>query len=310
MVLQKFGKSWLCLDLCICICTEQSFLGFNTNKCDCLYLALEDSYYRLKNRALKILKTGQTVPENFRLNILANSLNEGLLEQLQNEIEKYPNTKLIIIDTLQKIRETPSKSDSMYGNDYKEIGKLESFADEHKICILAIHHLRKSKDTDVFNQISGSTGLTGAADTMITLEKTKDDKSKVLLSITGRDVELTEKVLMFNPVFFKWEVVCDNIEDMVEQIIYDTNPIIITIKALLERNPTGLKITASELLKEIFETTGSYPKQDKPNTLSREITENLQFQLLEYDGIHYEPPNKNGGSAGRIMYFSKPNIQV
>ena len=91
-----------------------------------------------------------------------------------------------------------------------------------------------------------------------------------------------------------------------EQLEYERNPIIITIKKLLEENPEGIKITASDLLIEIFNKTGNYPKQDKPNTLSREINSNLRFQLLEFDRIHYEPPNENGGSAGRKMYFSKP----
>lgn len=249
------------------------------------------------------------VPDNFHIAISCEPLNEGLIEELESYLKLYPNVKLIIIDTLQKVRGTQGRTESAYSHDYKEISKLKKFADEHELCILAIHHLRKVKDkTDPFNQISGSTGLTGSADTEIVLAKSNYQDSQALISITGRDVMETEKLLMFDIVSFKWGVVEDasDLNNIMKQYEYNNNPIIITIKKLLEKNPEGLKLTSSDLLIEIFNTTGNYPKQDKPNTLSREINSNLQFQLLKFDGIHYEPPNENGGSAGRIMYFSKP----
>lgn len=305
----KIGKSWLCLNLCISVASGQPFLGFETNKNDCAYFALEDSNNRLQDRISKVLGNKE-VPEGFYTCIYIEPLNEGLLEELEEQLKQHPSIKLIILDTFQKIRGNQGKTESAYSYDYKEVGKLKAFADSHKICILVIHHLKKGKDkTDVFNQISGSTGLTGAADTSIVLEKTDRTETQALLSITGRDVESTETLLIFDPLSFKWEVIGSGIDldKQVNKAIYETNPIIITIKKLLEEHNEGLKIKASDLLKKIFEITGNYPKQDKPQTLSREINNNLQFQLLEFDGIHYEKPNENGGSAGRIMYFSKPN---
>lgn len=300
----KVGKSWLCLDLGISIDNGKSFLGLKTNKCGCLYLALEDSYYRLQERAKKVLKAGDTIPKDFRLKLLASPLNEGLLEELQEELKENPNTKLIIIDTLQKIRGTLSKADTMYGYDYKEMTKIKSFADEHKICIVVIHHLKKGNEDDTFDKINGSTGLRGAADTTIILSKIKD-KKEVKFSIEGRDVESTEKLLLFNKETFKWEVVCSDLEALETRTdieIYNSNPTVIAIKKLLKENPTGIKITASDLLEKIFEITGTYPKEDKPNTLSREITSNLQHKLLKYDGIHYE-------HKARILFFSNPKVE-
>lgn len=305
----KIGKSWLCLDLCISVCTGQPFLEFETVKSDCLYLALEDSYNRLQDRLKKVLGN-KDIPKNFHLAINCEPLNEGLIEQLQQELEKNPNLRVIIIDTLQKVRGNQSKTESTYSYDYKEIGKLKAFADKNRICILAIHHLRKVKDrSDIFNQISGSTGLTGAADTSIVIDKTDNTKTSVIFAITGRDVESTEKLLSFDDLTFKWEVIGSNVDinELVDRSIYSINPIVTTINVLLKENPEGVKITASDLLKKIYEITGSYPKQDKPNSLSREINSNLQFDLLKYDGIHYEKANENGGSSGRLMYFSKPN---
>lgn len=301
----KIGKSWLCLDLCISVCSGQPFLEFETNQSECLYLALEDSYNRLQDRLKKVLGTNE-VPEGFHLAIYCEPLNEGLIEELQDQIKQHPNIKLIIIDTLQKVRGNQGKTESAYSYDYKEIGKLKHFADENELCILAIHHLRKGKDrSDPFNQISGSTGLTGAADTSIVLDKTEN--SNVLLAITGRDVESTEKLIQFDKIFFKWSVIGDasDFGNLLAEFEYNQNPIVMTIKKLLEDNQNVLKITASDLLEEIHNLTGNYPKQNRPNTLSREINNNLHFQLLHFDKIHYEAPNKNGGASGRIMFFSK-----
>ncbi|MBQ9298114.1 MAG: AAA family ATPase [Clostridia bacterium] len=298
----KVGKSWACLNLCIAICQGKSFLGFKTNKCDCLYLALEDSDRRIQNRVNKILK-GEPLPSGFYYSIKCSSLDTGLIDELESYMREKPNTKLIIIDTLQKIRGNQNRSDSYYSYDYKEIGKLKEFADKRKICILVIHHLRKMKDNDVFNQISGSTGLTGSADTMIVLSKS-ENTNEVELSITGRDVESVEKIIKFNTESFQWEVLY-NVEERTEEMLYKANPIAITIKKMVSVNPEGYKTTSNDLLKTIKEFTGTNPKQNTPQALTRYINTELQYLLLKYDNIHYTPPNKNGGSNGRKMFFTK-----
>ena len=63
--------------------------------------------------------------------------------------------------------------DAEYGDDYDDICALKSIADEKNISIMLVHHLRKTKDSDdPFNQISGSTGITGAVDTAYLLKRT------------------------------------------------------------------------------------------------------------------------------------------
>ena len=303
----KVGKSWLCLDLCNSICNEEQFLGFNTNKCDCSYFALEDSENRLQSRLKEITERKDTL-KNFHLQISCSPLDEGLLEELENHLKEFPNVKLIIIDTLQKVRETKSNGNNAYSQDYSEMTKIKSFADEHKICIVLIHHLKKGQEDDVFNKVNGSNGIIGAADTIIVLSKIKG-KKEVLFSIEGRDVEYNEKLLIFNKETLKWKVTCDDLEveeDKKDIDIYNGNPIVKTIKKLLEEKSEGLKIQSAELLKKIIETTGTKPKQETPNALTRHINEQLQYDLLAFDGIHYEAPSKYGGNSGRFMFFSKP----
>lgn len=308
----KLGKSWLSLDLAICIATGQDFLGNKTEQGDCLYLALEDSYHRLQSR-LNLILGDKKAPDNLFISTLSNGLENGLLEQLNDFITLHPNTRLIIIDTLQKVRGNIKFNESAYSNDYKEIGKLKAFADHHNIAILLVHHLRKAKDKDdVFNQISGTNGIAGAADTMMVLSKVNRSSEETMISITGRDVEYSEKLMIFDKECYRWKMLANQEELKQKQALslYNNDPVVITIKELLKDTPKGINITSTELLKNIQEITGVLPKQNTPAALSRYINTTLRYRLQKNDNIIYFPPPQNGGSGGRKLYFSMPSREL
>lgn len=308
----KKGKSWNCLYLGYSVSTGTNFLGFKSEKCDVLYLALEDSENRLQFRLKKVLGENE-MPDGFHLLTNFSTLDNGFLEDLEEELLDHPNIGLIIIDTFQKIRSPLSKSsDGGYGKDYIDVSNLKKFADSHKLSILIIHHFRKQKDEDIFNQISGSTGLIGAADTIIAVDNVKDSENNLKFYITGRDIESQEMTLKISDKeTCKWEVLYsefDNVETRTEEMLYNGNPIVISIKKMLSINPDGYKTTSSDLIKTVKQLTGTYPNQ-KVNTLTKYIKNDLQFKLMKYDGISYTPPNEDGGSAGRTMFFCKPKIE-
>lgn len=101
-------------------------------------------------------------------------------------MQEHKNTKLIIIDTLQEIREAQGETYS-YANDYELIGKLKRFADENVVCVLVVHHTRKQQADDKFDRISGTNGLLGAADGALILEKEKRTSNAATLDISSRD---------------------------------------------------------------------------------------------------------------------------
>lgn len=306
----KLGKSWLALDLCYCVSNGLPFLGLETTKSACLYLALEDSFNRLQDRMKKML-SDKDIPDNLYLATKCEPLNEGLNEELEQKLKEHPDIKLIVIDTLQKVRGSQSRNQSLYDYDYKEIGKLKNFADAHKICILAVHHLRKMRDnSDPFNNISGSTGITGAADTSMVLYKNNFKDMTANFVTQSRDFESIEKILSFD--HYKWNIVGDlgDFDKEIKELSYKTDPIVITINKLLDENPEGLEISSTELLKKIIEITRTRPRQKDAKSLTRHITSNLQYDLLEFDGIHYEAPSQNGGSSGRKMFFSRPKKDI
>ena len=123
--------------------------------------------------------------------------------QLENAIKQYPNTRLVVIDTLQKVRK--QSNDVNYSADYGDISTLKAFADKNKLAIILVHHLRKQDDSDVFNKISGTAGIMGSSDTTFILEKKSRDDSVATLYVTGRDVEYQTFTLRFEEC--RWNLI-------------------------------------------------------------------------------------------------------
>ena len=92
-----------------------------------------------------------------------------------------------MIDTFQRIRD--GDNESTYANDYREVVKVKALADNFKIAVLLIHHLRKAPDSDPFNMVSGSTGIIGVVDSIYILEKQKRIENGAILHVTGCDIE-------------------------------------------------------------------------------------------------------------------------
>lgn len=299
----KSGKSWYSLDLCVSVATGTKFLGHMTNKSGSLYLALEDSNCRLQERLKKVLN-GRTPPKDFAMSIKALDLEHGLLGQLEGFLKENPNTKLIVIDTFQKIRNAIKRGESAYTADYREAGQLKSFADLHKICIMLVHHTKKAKDlSDTFANVSGTMGLTGAADTMIVMSKENREDEETKLSLTGRDIEMQEYQMKFNKDCCRWHLLgtSDELEDRRIAEEYNKNPIILTIRQLLQQNQSGWTGSAGELISSSkeFDT----PIREIGQKIGKSI-EKLQDMLFQQDNIIYEPVKNGSGAKKHRFYFA------
>lgn len=196
----KIGKSWLVLDLAPCVSAGRPFWGYATRRCGVLYLALEDTLARIQGRMWDL---SDTASERLYFALNSRSIADGLVDQLDDFAEGHEGTGLVIVDTLQKVR-APSR-DSAYAADYGDVGALKGFADSHGLAVLAVHHTRKMGDADVFNTVSGTTGITGSADSTFVLTKQGRSSEYATLSLTGRDVEFQELKLRFNDCI--WEMI-------------------------------------------------------------------------------------------------------
>ncbi len=100
-----------------------------------------------------------------------------------------------------------------YGNDYAEMVKLKEFADKNKISVILVHHLRKQNDSDMLNMMSGTNGLSGAADTILILSKSKRNINNATLYYIGRDIEERKLELQFDKKECIWKLIFDSIEE-------------------------------------------------------------------------------------------------
>lgn len=297
----KVGKSWMAMQMCLAISRWKEFLDYASNQAGCLYLALEDGIFRLKDRLNKVLDGGKA-PSNFFLSIKANGLDGGLIKQLDEEFEEHPDIKLIIIDTLQKVRGSAKKDEIAYATDYRELGVLKEYADNKKICILLVHHLRKMADeNDVFNMISGSNGIMGVTDNIFIIYKKKRKDENAVLFMTGRDIRQQDIMVHFNETKYRWDMVgtAEEEERKRKKREYENNPIVKTVKDLIKQYPMGWKGTATDLIKAVYDVTGS-PCIYSTAALGKEIM-NIETQLY-YDGIEHSM--KRSGSS-RVHYFGK-----
>ena len=180
----KIGKSFLVAQIAYHVSTGQDLWGYKVHQGTVLYLALEDDFQRIQSRMFMMYGVNDT--DRLHFTTAAGKIGNGLDEQLENFVRKHPDTRLIIIDTMQKIREVGGEAYS-YASDYEIIGKLKEFADKHCICILTVHHTRKQPAGDSFEMISGTTGLLGCADGSLLMQKKKRTALEATIDVVGRD---------------------------------------------------------------------------------------------------------------------------
>ena len=276
----KVGKSFLVAQLAYHIATGQRLWDYEVKQSTVLYLALEDDHRRLQKRMNRMFGVDGTA--NLYFAITAKKLGEGLEDQLEEFINLHPDTRLIIIDTLQKIRQGNGDSYS-YANDYECVGNLKKFADQKEICLLIVHHTRKQQASDKFDMISGTTGILGCADGAFVLQKERRTDSSATLDIVGRDQCDQRLYLIRNQEKLLWDL------DHAETELWKSppDPIVLKIADFITDNNPEWNGNASELV-EILKLNIA------PNALTKKL--NIGAGTLENDyGIRYESSRTHDG---------------
>ena len=126
-----------------------------------------------------------------------------ILQEVEDHMAAHPGTRLVIVDTFQMVRE-PSR-ESAYAADYADLTPLKRLADGSGAAVVVVHHTRKMGDSDVFNTVSGTTGITGCADSTMVLSNVNRADGNATLSIAGRDREYMELKVRFRQC--RWDLV-------------------------------------------------------------------------------------------------------
>ena len=278
----KIGKSFLVAQFAHHVSTGQPIWEYEIKQPGAvLYLALEDDYQRLQERMARMF--GVESDGELFFAVSAKQVGNGLDEQLAFFIREHPNTRLVIVDTLQKVREMSGDAYS-YAGDYEIISRLKAFGEQHGVCVLIVHHTRKQPAGDSFETISGTTGLLGCADGAILMQKEKRTDNKASLDIVGRDQPDQKIYLIRDEVTLQW-----NFEKAERQLWKEPpDPILMAVAKLVTVKCPQWKGSATELAEALRLSI-------QPNALSKKLNVKAG-KLMQKFGIRYENNRSRTGS--------------
>jgi hypothetical protein len=240
----KIGKSWLTLDLSLAATADRFTLGtLKPAQGDVLYLALEDNNRRLKRRMAKLWpSTEARWPERLTFVTDWKRADQGGLDDIEDWCRSVADPVMVIIDTLEKFRPIQNGKSPAYTADYAAVTDLQKIAGRHRIAVVINHHDRKMEADDPFDTVSGTLGLTGAADTIIVLKR---HAGAVTLHARGRDIEEVETALQFERTTCRWTILGAAAE------VYISNERAAVLNVLAGAGEDGLAVS------EIMAATGS-----------------------------------------------------
>ena len=284
----KIGKSFLVAQLAYHVSTGQKLWAYDVRQGTVLYLALEDDFGRIQNRMFMMY--GVEDADKLHFATVAGKIGNGLNEQLENFMREHPDTKLIIIDTMQKIREAGGEAYS-YASDYEIIGKLKQFADKHCVCVLTVHHTRKQPAGDSFEMISGTTGLLGCADGSLLMQKKKRTDLDATIDVVGRDQQDQILYLKKDPETQIWQL------EKTENELHKEPPdrVLEAVSTLVSPNQREWTGSPSELAEATNVGMAA-------NTLTKYLNVKSGRLLDEYH-VSYENKAKHTGRQVKLTYM-------
>lgn len=200
----KTGKSFLVLFIAFMLSLAYPIFGYTTPEpVQGLYIAMEDNEARLHRRLKKFGIEGN---DNLVFVVKIEPGETGIV-QIDTYLEEHPQVKLIILDTFGYFFAQSTQSTSGFLDDYQKVRLFKDLAERRKIAIILVHHTRKMPDiNDEFNEVSGTTGITAAADAILLLRRARG-RNEAILSCTGRDFEDNRIILRPNFESGIWTVV-------------------------------------------------------------------------------------------------------
>lgn len=192
----KVGKSWLGLAFLLAVATGGQALGsIQVPKGRVLYLALEDGDRRMQDRC-RTLMCGEPLPARFCYITRVDPM--AVVATIIAFLERYPDTTLVVLDTLGKVMPPAMPNETTYQRDYRIGGRIKAIADGNPgLALVVLHHDRKASSDDFVERVSGTNGLAGAADTIVVLSRERQSDVGTI-AVTGRDVFESEYALVMD----------------------------------------------------------------------------------------------------------------
>ena len=290
----KIGKSFLVALIAYRVSTGTDLWDYRVHGGTVLYLALEDDKKRLQERMARMF--GVEGSDNLHFATHAGQLGQNLDKQLQNFLREHPDTVLVIVDTLQKVREMTTEGYS-YASDYDVMTNLKQLADSYNICLLLVHHTRKQPAGDNFEMISGTNGLLGGSDGALLMKKENRTDLTATLELSSRDQPEQKLYITKNPESLVWELDHAETETWKEP----PDPILEAVAKLITPQAPYWEGTPTELV-----TVLGLP--DQSNRLTRHLNVKAGRLMEEY-GIAYENKARHTGRRITLRYAAEISPQ-
>jgi hypothetical protein len=195
----KTGKTALALP----IAQRLTLAGYRV-----LYLVLDDTLGRMKTRSIMALPatdpTYSPMTGLWYLNGWQPKSKDQAFTQLRSWLERWrENGKpfdLVIVDTYGRFAGRKPPGVDIFSYDYSIGTEFKALHADYGASTMLNHHTRKhnSDDVDWLDMVSGSAGMTAAADAIWYIERTRGTRSGIL-RITGNDMEEMERAVLLGP---------------------------------------------------------------------------------------------------------------
>lgn len=211
----KIGKSFLALQIVTNIVAGEKVFGrFPTIPGRVHYLGLEDNESRFYQR---ILKQGFPQKNWEKLHFYTRaSQGKQCLEDCRQLLIDYPDTKVIVIDTMERIRGARAANSNAYADDYDFMGTYQQLALEYHVVILFVHHTRKpgkqNENINVQDAILGTRGIAGGAETLWVLVRSTDPEHYAEFHTEGKGIGTNEYYMEFDEETCTWSLTENNME--------------------------------------------------------------------------------------------------
>lgn len=279
----KMGKSWLALSIALAVATGGRALGRAAVKHgDALVLALEDNERRLQER-LRILLAGDERADVSRLTVRTDCprLDKGGTLVVQSWLESHPGARLVVVDTLAKIKPRRRPGGDSYAEDYDAVQPFVELAKRHRVTLLIITHLRKlGAGEDVFDAITGTLGTTGGVDGTLVLARERG-RAEAVLHVTGRDLPKDlELAITWDATTAQWTIAGDADE-------YRLNKLQAAIVAVIRGH--GKPMTPNDV-HQVLADDGIDAKTGTVRQIMARLAQDGTLYLADYG--RYEVPTK------------------
>jgi AAA domain len=299
----KVGKSWLALDVCMAVADETRFVLGDKRPIhgDALYLALEDNQRRLKKRIDKIAQGQARWSNRLAMHTEWKRVDQGGLEDIEAWCKSVKEPRLIWIDTLAKIRPIGGRNEQAYAADYRAIEGLQKLSGQYQVGIVVNHHLRKMASDDAFDEVSGTLGLNGAADTIIVMKR---HSGMMKIHVQGRDIESAEFAADFNRNTCRWRIVGDADEVFRSQerraiiaVLKDAAPEKMSIGDIMSATDRRDRDATKSLLHKMRSAGEVVSEKGRYSLASQETPQNA-VDRVDRRGFDDQPPQQANDDSG------------